>query len=123
MAKNYKMVMLKLILSRGVDHWLEPVTPKEVAPFFHRYFTEKEYRKRIDFSDKAAKQMWEYDEKKVGKLITTMPMSKWGGSSKGMVTFELIRNSLNQLMSIFINGPLKLLTTGYMYILNGKQNK
>jgi superfamily II DNA or RNA helicase/HKD family nuclease len=88
MSKSYKMVVLKYMLSRGVARWLEPVRPEEVAPFFHKYLTEKEYRKRIDFSDKAAKQMWNYDEKKVSKLIATMPMTKWSRSSKGMVTFE-----------------------------------
>jgi Helicase conserved C-terminal domain len=88
MTKSYKMVVLKYMLSRGEGHWLKPVTPEEVAPFFHKYLTEKEYRRRIDFSDKAAKQMWEYDEKKVARLIATMPMTKWSGSSQGMVTFE-----------------------------------
>jgi hypothetical protein len=71
-----------------VDQWLDPVTPEEVAPFFHKYLNEKEYRRRIDFSDKAAKQMWEYDEKKVARLIATMPMTKWSGSSKGKVMFN-----------------------------------
>ncbi|MED1863800.1 DEAD/DEAH box helicase family protein [Fictibacillus nanhaiensis] len=88
MAKSYKMVVLKYMLSRGVDHWLDPVTPEELAPFFHRYLTEKKYRRRIDFFDKAAKQMWEYDEKKIARLIATMPMSKWSGSSKGKVMFN-----------------------------------
>jgi hypothetical protein len=32
--------------------------------------------------------MWEYDEKKVARLVATMPMTKWSGSSKGMVTFK-----------------------------------
>jgi superfamily II DNA or RNA helicase len=95
MAKSYKMVVLKYMLSRGVDNWLDPVTPEEVAPFFHKYLTEKEYRRRIDFSDKAAKQMWEYDEKKVAKLIATMPMTKWSGSSENKVLFELNYFSIN----------------------------
>jgi superfamily II DNA or RNA helicase/HKD family nuclease len=88
MAKSYKMVVLKYMLSKGVDHWLDPVTPEEVAPFFHRYLTEKEYRRRIDFSDKAAKQLWNYNEKKIARLIDTMPMTKWSESSKGKILFE-----------------------------------
>lgn len=88
MSKSYKMVVLKYMLSRGLEHWLDPVTPEEVAPFFHRYLTEKEYRKRIDFSDKAAKHLWEYNEKKIARLIATMPMTKWSGSSKGKVMFN-----------------------------------
>jgi superfamily II DNA or RNA helicase/HKD family nuclease len=88
MSKSYKMVVLKYMLSRDIDHWLKPVTPEEVAPFFHKYLTEREYRKRIDFSDKATIQMWNYAEKKVARLIATMPMTKWSGSSKGIVTFK-----------------------------------
>jgi Type III restriction enzyme, res subunit len=95
MAKSYKMVVLKYMLSRGVDHWLEPVTPEEVAPFFHKYLTEREYRERIDFSDKAGKQLWNYDEKKVARLIATMPMTKWSGSSKGKVLYKENDNKFN----------------------------
>lgn len=88
MAKSYKMVVLSYMLGRDIENWLNRVTPEEVAPFFHRYLTEKEYRKRIDFSDKGTKALWEYDEKKVAKLISTMPMTKWSGSSNGLITFE-----------------------------------
>ncbi|MDQ0860828.1 hypothetical protein [Bacillus sp. V2I10] len=68
--------------------WLNPVTPEEVAPFFFKYLTEKEYRRNIDFSGKAAKEMWNGDLKKVSKLIRDMPMTKWSGSSNGLVTFN-----------------------------------
>ncbi|MFC3885567.1 DEAD/DEAH box helicase family protein [Bacillus songklensis] len=88
MVKSYKMVVLLYMLQRGQEHWADPVTPQEVAPFFHHYLTETEYRKRIDFSDKSSKQMWDYDEKKVSKLIADMPMTKWSGSSKGLISFE-----------------------------------
>ena len=37
-----------------LDHWFKPITPTEAAPGFHQFLTEKEYRKRIDLSDKAA---------------------------------------------------------------------
>ena len=56
---------------------------------------EQEYRKRIDFSDKQAQRMWEYDEEKVSKLIATMPMTKWSGSSKGLLSFDGKLFSLN----------------------------
>lgn len=88
MAKSYKMVVLSYMLSRGKENWLNPVTPEEVVPFFHRYLTEKDYRKRIDFSDKGTKALWEYNEKKVAKLISTMPMTKWSGSSNGLLSFR-----------------------------------
>lgn len=88
MAKSYKMVVLLAMLSRGIDRWFNPITPEEVSPFFHSYLTEKEYRKNIDFSDGETKKLWDYDETKVAKLIAKMPMSKWSGSSNGLVNFS-----------------------------------
>ena len=88
MSKSYKMVVLKVMLDRGADHWFQPITPSEAARGFHQFLTEKEYRKRIDLSDKAGKQLWEYNEDKVSSLIARMPMTKWSGSSKGLITFE-----------------------------------
>lgn len=66
----------------------KPVTSKDVAAFFHHYLMSKEYRKRIDFSDQGAKKLWDYDEKGVSKLISTMPMTKWSGSSKGLISYQ-----------------------------------
>ncbi|WP_134702982.1 DEAD/DEAH box helicase family protein [Ammoniphilus sp. YIM 78166] len=88
MAKSYKMVVLLYMLEKGVDHWMKPITAEEAAAFFHRYLTEKEYRKRIDFSDKKTKALWEYDKEDVANLIADMPMTKWSGSSKGLVSFK-----------------------------------
>jgi hypothetical protein len=95
MAKSYKMVVLQAMLNRGPSRWHLPITPEEAAPFFHRYLTEKEYRKRIDFSDGETKRLWQYDEQKVSKLIAKMPMTKWSGSSKGLISFENNVFSLN----------------------------
>ncbi|WP_066254276.1 DEAD/DEAH box helicase family protein [Neobacillus drentensis] len=88
MAKSYKMVILLAMLERGASNWYLPISSRDAAPYFHYYLMEKEHRKRIDFSDKGARKLWEYDEKGVSKLITTMPMTKWSGSSKGLITFE-----------------------------------
>lgn len=88
MAKSYKMVVLLAMLQRSKSKWYHPTTPEEVAPFFHQYLTEKEYRKKIDFNEKETKRLWNYDKEKVSKLIDKMPMSKWSGSSKGLVTFD-----------------------------------
>lgn len=88
MTKSYKMVVLLAMLERGKSDWYKPISSNIAAPFFHRYLIEKEYRKRIDFSDKGAKKLWDYDEKGVSKLIATMPMSKWSGSSKGLITYQ-----------------------------------
>ncbi|MFA2567494.1 MULTISPECIES: DEAD/DEAH box helicase family protein [Bacillus] len=95
MAKSYKMLLLLAMLQRGKEEWYHPISPEEVAPFFHQFLMEKEYRKRIDFSDKQAKRMWEYDEEKISKLIATMPMTKWSGSSKGLLSFDENFFSLN----------------------------
>lgn len=95
MAKSYKMIVLLAMLIRGREGWYQPITPEEVAPFFHNYLTETEYRKKIDFSDKETKRLWNYDETKVSKLIVKMPMTKWSGSSKGLVTFDDNKFALN----------------------------
>jgi len=87
MTKSYKMVLLLAMLRRGKEHWYKPITPVEVAPFFHHYLTSKEYRKRKDFSDGETSRLHSYDEKKVANLIAKMPMTKWSQSSKGQVTF------------------------------------
>ncbi|SDN76567.1 hypothetical protein SAMN05518871_107160 [Psychrobacillus sp. OK028] len=69
------MVLLKYKLSKGVDHWYEPVKAEEVAPFFTDYLTAKEYRRKIDVIDTGLK--------KVASLLERIPMTKWSGSSKG----------------------------------------
>jgi superfamily II DNA or RNA helicase/HKD family nuclease len=88
MAKSYKMVVLQAMLERGKSSWYHTITSIQAAPFFHQYLMEKEHRKRIDFSDKGAQKLWNYDEKGVSKLVATMPMSKWSGSSKGLISYE-----------------------------------
>ncbi|WP_042200848.1 DEAD/DEAH box helicase family protein [Paenibacillus camerounensis] len=88
MTKSYKMIVLLYMLERGPDNWAGPVTPKEVAPFFHSYLTDKEYRRRIDFSDKDSKKLWEYNEQGVSQLIERMPMTKWGSAKGSMTRFE-----------------------------------
>ncbi|WP_172200065.1 DEAD/DEAH box helicase family protein [Saccharibacillus qingshengii] len=90
MTKSYKMIVLLYMLERGADRWNEPVTAEEAAAFFHGYLTEKEYRKRIDFSGKEAKALWNWNEQtrsKVTKLIADMPMSKWAGAKGSQVEF------------------------------------
>jgi superfamily II DNA or RNA helicase/HKD family nuclease len=95
MTKSYKMIVLLAMLQKGPAEWYKRVTPKEIAPFFHNYLTEKEFRKRIDFSDKASIKLWEYKEVEVSKLIAKMPMTMWSGSSKELITFEKNIFSLN----------------------------
>ncbi|MGP7817390.1 hypothetical protein [Niallia sp. 01092] len=68
------------------------------STIFLPVFDGKEYRKRIDFSDKETKKLWDYNEEKVASLISRMPMSKWSGSSKGLVSFENDQFILNLQM-------------------------
>ncbi|MFD0048951.1 DEAD/DEAH box helicase family protein [Actinomycetes bacterium NPDC127524] len=81
MTKSYKMVVILAMLDRGIGNWDKPLSPNEAAPFFHHYLTGTSYRKQIDFADR--KDLWEYNEKKISKLIETMPMNKWTGNSAG----------------------------------------
>ncbi|KAA0966371.1 hypothetical protein FQ087_09110 [Sporosarcina sp. ANT_H38] len=73
MTKSYKMIVLHYMLSRGQDSWLNPVTPEQIAPYFHRYFSEKDYSIRTDFSDKQGKELRTYNEKKITSLLTPLP--------------------------------------------------
>lgn len=88
MTKSYKMIVLKYMLSRGADKWLDPITAEEAAPYFHHYLTAKEYRIRTDLSDKQGKDLRVYNEGKIAYLIANMPMMKWSASSKGLITYE-----------------------------------
>lgn len=82
MTKSYKMVVLEYLLQKGPRDWYEPVTPNEVAPYFHHFYMSKEYRKQADFSNQNTKRLWEYNEDKTASLIAKMPMSKWVGKDQ-----------------------------------------
>ncbi|ANU14439.1 DNA/RNA helicase [Planococcus halocryophilus Or1] len=89
MTKSYKLVVLSYMLSKGIEKWLEPITPQEAAPFFHSYLTERDYRMKVDFNDAQGKRLRKYDVKKIADLISEMPMTKWSGSAKEeLVIFE-----------------------------------
>lgn len=88
MTKSYKMIVLLYMLERGPERWADALTAREAAPFFHGYLMEKEYRKRIDFSDKDSMRLWEYNETGVSQLIERMPMTKWGSAKGSMTRFE-----------------------------------
>jgi superfamily II DNA or RNA helicase/HKD family nuclease len=88
MSKSYKMVVLLYMLERGETNWTKPITPNDAAHFFHSYLLEKEYRKRIDFSDKESQKLWEYNETKVSQLISKMPMKMWSSAKGSMTAFE-----------------------------------
>src|SRR5690625_1761226 len=87
MVKSYKMVVLQYMLDKGSSEWYKPITPEEVAPYFHRFYMEKNYRKTSDFSNRNTKKLWEYNESGVASLIARMPMDKWVDNS-GLVYFE-----------------------------------
>lgn len=87
MNKSYKLVILSCMLSKGTERWLDSTTPKEVAPFFYSYLTEKDYRMNIDWSDAQGKRLRTYDEKKTADLISQMPMTKWSESDKNNIVF------------------------------------
>ncbi|WP_342542447.1 hypothetical protein MHH33_16920 [Paenisporosarcina sp. FSL H8-0542] len=76
------------MLTRGEDDWFLPIQAIDTAKCFHHYLTDKSYRMNIDFSDKQGKELEVYNERKVASLIQRMPMTKWGGSSKNLITFE-----------------------------------
>ncbi|WP_240377938.1 DEAD/DEAH box helicase family protein [Bacillus piscicola] len=88
MTKAYKMVLLRIMLSRGEENMLAPIRQEEAAQPFHAFYMAKEYRRNTDFNDKTTKELWEFNEKRTARLIASMPMTKWAGSSKGMFQFD-----------------------------------
>lgn len=88
MVKSYKMILLLYMLERDPADWMKPVSATAVAPFFHAYLTEKEYRKRIDFSDKSSQRLWNYHEEAMASLIGRMPMKQWSSSSRSWVGYD-----------------------------------
>lgn len=85
------------MLAKGPENWLQPITAKQAAPFFHRYITGKAHRLRTEFSDKQGKELREYNERKMTSLIHRMPMSKWSSSSKGLISYT------DRLFTIHLN--------------------
>ncbi len=79
MTRSYKMVVLQAMLKRGPAEWYKSITAEQVAPFFADYLS-KPSRQVIDKIN--------LDHKKVVQLVQAMPMTKWSGSSKGLVTFR-----------------------------------
>jgi superfamily II DNA or RNA helicase/HKD family nuclease len=89
MNKSYKMVLLLAMLQRGPLKWEKPITPQEVAPFFHQYLTTEKYRYQTEARDKQTKQLLaQYEEEKIARLLLDMPMKKWSGSSKEFAFME-----------------------------------
>lgn len=85
MSKSYKMVVLLAMLERGAENWCLKITPEQVAPFFKDYYQQKKYRMVIEFSKEKSQGAWLDDETRLINQIKTMPMTKWSGSSKGLV--------------------------------------
>lgn len=108
MTKPYKMVVLQYMLEKGPADWYKPVTPEEVAPYFHQFYMEEEYRKRIDFSSANTKRLWDYDEKGVARLIADMPMDKWMDRNNDLIVFQddefFINFSINKADEEILHG-------------------
>ncbi|MFD2043086.1 DEAD/DEAH box helicase family protein [Ornithinibacillus salinisoli] len=94
MSKSYKMVVLQFLLEKGPGQWFKSVAPEEIAPYFHHFYMERTYRKQADFSNKNTKKFWDYNEKGVVKLLSDMPLSKWGGKDE-LVFFDGERFGMN----------------------------
>jgi superfamily II DNA or RNA helicase/HKD family nuclease len=103
MRKSYKMVLLKYMLSRGINDWQVPVTPEQVAKYFHQYLTEFDYRVKKDFSDDSSKKKWEYNHADITNLIAKMPMTMWSSRSKDNVLFQGNLFSLNIRFEASVN--------------------
>jgi superfamily II DNA or RNA helicase/HKD family nuclease len=88
MSKSYKMVVLKYMLSRDIHHSFSPITAEETAPFFKQFFQEKKYRMITEFGSEKTKGAWLEKENQLIDRIKKMPMTKWSGSSNGLIEFK-----------------------------------
>lgn len=91
--KIYKHLLLLAMLERGENDWWKPITPKAVAPYFHRFLTDNRKIRDLSFSDEGKKKYWyKYDEKYIASIIKTNPMRHWGSVSNfehGKFCFDL----------------------------------
>ncbi|MEF7441723.1 hypothetical protein V4V36_24170 [Paenibacillus lautus] len=85
--KSYKMALLFIMLERGIEKWMEPITADEAAPFFYDYYMNDEFRKKIDFSDNETQKMWGAPIERTSQLISRMPMTHWAKSGKRLVDY------------------------------------
>ncbi|MFL0201065.1 DEAD/DEAH box helicase family protein [Exiguobacterium acetylicum] len=76
MNRSYKMVVLIAMLERGEEHWMEPITAAEVAPFFYDYLHAEKYRESKDAQ--TAELKGPFDAAKVERLLKKMPFPKMG---------------------------------------------
>ena len=61
--KIYKMVLLLAMLERGPDAWWLPITPAESAPYFHRFLTDNDVIRELQFNDRDKQQFkYRFDE-------------------------------------------------------------
>jgi hypothetical protein len=80
------------MLNRGIEDWFKPVHANEIARGFYQYLMEKEYRKKIDFSEPSSMKLWEFNQSKIANLIRNNPMRFLSHQSNG-----LFNNSGNTL--------------------------
>lgn len=88
MTKSYKMVLLKCMLTRGIEDWFKPFQAIEASACFYNYLWSKKYRRNIDMSEKQQEDLGVFNERKTATLIQNMPMKFWSGSSNNLVKFE-----------------------------------
>lgn len=87
--KSYKLVLLLAMLERGPEQWTSPVQLKSLAPYFHTYLTSREYRSRIEFSERSTRRYaGKYVEKDIVELLKKQPVSFLHKSSKGLVQYS-----------------------------------
>ncbi|WP_410502352.1 DEAD/DEAH box helicase family protein [Exiguobacterium acetylicum] len=76
MNRSYKMVVLLAMLERGEEHWMDPITAEEVAPFVYEYLHAEKYRELKDAQ--TAELKGPFDAAKVERLLKKMPFPKMG---------------------------------------------
>lgn len=88
LRKSYKMTLLLVMLERGSENWMEPITADEAVPFFYDFYMGDETRKSVDFSDSETQKLWDAPLDRTAQLISRMPMTHWSKSSNKQVIYS-----------------------------------
>lgn len=74
MTKSYKMIVLLIMLSRGVEGWLQPLRASEAARSFYDFINAESYRQQIDGMTKDFQSP--FNQQKLERLLLRMPFDK-----------------------------------------------
>ncbi|WP_214815658.1 DEAD/DEAH box helicase family protein [Exiguobacterium sp. s59] len=74
MAKSYKMIVLSIMLNRGIERWLQPISASEAARPFYDFINIVPYRQKIDGQTKELQSS--FQQQRIEKILLRMPFDR-----------------------------------------------